>query len=95
MKHIKISETLRVGSTVCGVAGMWQHSENTIIIKRDQLTDLNLFAGTLLHEVAHAVSGCPDIDGGFELMLSKFLGEISVKSLKLWKWLISSHVYYN
>ena len=83
VQDIKISETLRVGSTVCGVAGMWQHSENTIIIKRDQLTDLNLFAGTLLHEVAHAVSGCPDIDGGFELMLSKFLGEISVKSLKL------------
>ena len=83
MKHIKISETLRVGSTVCGVAGMWQHSDETIIIKRDQLTNLNLFAGTLLHEVAHAVSGCPDIDGCFELMLSNFLGDISAKAIKL------------
>ncbi len=83
VRDIKISETMRVGSTVCGVAGMWQPSDKTIIIKRNQLTNLDSFAGTLLHEVAHAESGCPDVDGDFELMLSEYLGDISAKIIKL------------
>ena len=77
---IKISETLRVGSTVCGVAGLWQPSDGLIIIKREQLSNLRSFAGTLLHEIAHAKSGRPDIDQGFELALSDFLGVIATKS---------------
>ena len=77
---IKISETLRVGSTVCGVAGLWQPSDGQIIIKREQLSNLRSFAGTLLHEIAHAKSGRPDIDQGFELALSDFLGVIATKS---------------
>ena len=77
---IKISETLRVGSTVCGVAGLWQPSDGQIIIKRKQLSNLRSFAGTLLHEIAHAKSGRPDTDTGFELALSDFLGVIATKS---------------
>jgi hypothetical protein len=81
VRDIKISEKLRIGSTVCGVLGVWDGS--IIIIKRETLDSLDSFASTLLHEVAHAESGCPDVDRNFELMLSKFLGEVSVKSLKL------------
>ena len=79
---IKISETLRVGSTVCGVAGLWQSSDGQIIIKRDQLSNLRSFAGTLLHEIAHAISGSPDIDQGFEVALTSFLGKIGSDALQ-------------
>jgi len=82
VKSIKISETLRIGSTVCGVAGLWQPSDEMIVIKREQLSNLNSFAGTLLHEIAHAKSGYPDIDQGFELALSNFLGDISEKAIR-------------
>lgn len=82
VKDIKISETLRVGSSVCGVAGLWQHAGGIIVIKREQLSNLNSFAGTLLHEIAHAKSGHPDVNQDFELALSNFLGNISVTALQ-------------
>ena len=81
VKDIKISETMRVGSTICGVAGLWSSAEQVIIIRRDQLSSLSTFAGVLLHEIAHAKSGCPDVDQGFEVTLSTFLGNVSVKAL--------------
>ena len=81
VKDIKISETMRVGSTICGVAGLWSSAEQVIIIRRDQLSSLSTFAGVLLHEIAHAKSGRPDVDQGFELTLSTFLGNVSVKAL--------------
>ena len=76
VNEIKVSETMRVGSTVCGVAGVWIPEENMIVIQRNQLSDLGLFAGTLLHEVAHAQSGYDDVNRDFELVLSDFLGKI-------------------
>ena len=82
VKEIKISETLRVGPSVCGVAGMWKPSDHQIIIKRSELSNLRLFAGTLLHEIAHAKSGCPDVDARFEHMLSDFLGQIAADRIK-------------
>ena len=82
VRDIKISEKLRIGSTVCGVLGVWDGS-STIIIKREILDSLDSFARTLLHEVAHAESGCPDVDRGFEIKLSEYLGNISAKILKL------------
>ena len=82
VKEIKISETLRVGSSVCGVAGLWDSSDQQIIIKRNQLSNLRSFAGVLLHEIAHAKSGCPDVDGDFEVMLSDFLGQITADRIK-------------
>ena len=82
VKEIKISETLRVGSSVCGVAGVWDSSDQQIVIKRSELSDLRSFAGTLLHEIAHAKSGRPDIDQDFELELSNFLGQIVADKIK-------------
>ena len=81
VRDIKISETLRVGSTTCGALGLWDG--RIIIIKREQLDSLDSFADTLLHEVAHAESGCPDVDRDFESKLSEYLGDISAKIIKL------------
>ena len=79
---ILITETLRVGSTVCGVAGLWKPDENVIIIKRSQLSDLKSFAGTLLHEIAHAASGFHDVDRDFEVVLTDFLGKTGFDALQ-------------
>ena len=79
IKEIKVSETIRVGTSICGVAGMWVPSDRLIIIKRSELSNLKSFSSTLLHEIAHATSGCPDVDGHFEFELSKFLGIMSVE----------------
>ena len=42
-------------------AGLWEESTGTIIIKRDQLYNIENYAGILLHEVAHAKSGASDV----------------------------------
>ena len=49
-------------------------SNGRIIIKRSQLGSLPDFAGTLLHEVAHARSGLGDVSRDFESVLTEFLG---------------------
>ena len=74
VKEIKISETMRIDtSTFREVEGLW-HSPN-IIIKRTQLTSLELYAGTLLHEIAHAISAAADITREFEQALTTLLGK--------------------
>jgi hypothetical protein len=37
---------------------------------------LSSFAGTLIHEMIHAKSGCGDFSLGFELALTEMLGSI-------------------
>lgn len=79
--EIKISETMRLDSSGFNVVGLWEPSENRIIIQRNQLSDFSLFAGTILHEIAHATSGYPDVSRDFEIKLTDFLGETATKSL--------------
>jgi len=57
--------------------GIWEESENRIIIKRDQLEDLTSFAGTLIHETAHALSNASDITIEFENELTYLLGKLT------------------
>jgi hypothetical protein len=45
-----------------------------IVIRRDQLRTLGAFAGTLLHELAHARSGHDDVTREFENELATLLG---------------------
>ena len=74
IKEIKISETMRMESyAFVEAAGLWYPPN--IIIKRTQLISLELYAGTLLHEIAHARSGAPDISSGFEQSLTDLLGK--------------------
>lgn len=39
-------------------------------------------AGTLLHKRAHASSGRPDVDRGFELELTDYIGLLAAEQLK-------------
>ena len=83
VKKILISETMRLEikgyNEACGV---WEEHEKRIVIKRDQLRDLVSFAGTLLHETSHAISGASDITIEFENELTHLLGKLSETNLK-------------
>ena len=58
VKTSKISETMRPDfMTGYTPHGLWQESSGTITILREQLKSLPEFAGTLLHEIAHAKTG--------------------------------------
>ncbi|HVB39385.1 MAG TPA: hypothetical protein VNE83_00690, partial [Terriglobales bacterium] len=75
VKAIVISETMRPDALGGADAdGLWEAQTGRIIIKRSQLSSVAAFAGTLLHEIAHARSGCSDVNREFELMLTEFLG---------------------
>lgn len=80
IKKILISNTMRLDGFHEAV-GVWEKSNNRIIIKRSQLKNLQLYAGTLLHEVAHAKSDASDISREFEGELSDLLGIISSNAL--------------
>jgi len=82
IKKILISETMRLETQGYDEAsGVWEEDEKRIIIKRTQLKNLISFAGTLLHETAHAISGASDITIEFENELTELLGRISEKNL--------------
>lgn len=57
-------------------------AEQRIVVKRSQLRSLRDYAGTLLHELAHATSGAMDLTTLFEDELTRFLGSLSSCSLK-------------
>jgi hypothetical protein len=79
VKDVKISTTMRrqTGRHFEAV-GLWEPRERRIVVKRDQLHALETFAGTILHEAAHATSGAPDVSFEFEWALTEFLGTMSL-----------------
>ena len=82
VKKILISETMRLETRGYGEAsGLWDEFNQRIIIKRDQLKNLKSYAGTLLHEIAHARSGASDVSREFENELTKLLGVVSTKNI--------------
>ena len=80
VKSILVSETMRIEGYQEAV-GVWESVKQRIIIKRSQLKRLEDFAGTLLHELAHARSSASDISREFELELTNLLGLITAKIL--------------
>jgi len=83
VKSIRLSETMRPDFTGDDHAqGLWDPKTGDIIIRRDQLRSVRLFAGTLLHEVAHARGGHADVTREFEDDLTSALGRIASRSLK-------------
>jgi len=76
---IRLSETLRKVDEFDTV-GVWDNG--SIIIKRSQLNKFSSFAGTLLHELAHAISKASDISRQFENKLTLYLGLVASKCLK-------------
>ncbi len=76
---IRISETMRIGPDT--TQGVYDRQLQSIVVKRSQLRSLNDYAGTLLHEVAHATSGAPDVSREFESALTDYLGLASSGAL--------------
>ncbi len=61
--------------------GLWEEAEGQIIIKRTQLQSLATFAGTVLHELSHALSGAPGMSIEFEQELTQELGAVVARQL--------------
>lgn len=80
VKEVSISETMRREDSGMEAAGLWEPSEERIVIKRDQLKKMERYAGTLLHETGHALSGAGDVSREFESELTNIIGKISSKS---------------
>lgn len=76
---VLISLTMRITST--DTEGVWDAPLRAIVVKRDCLQSLSRYAGTLLHEAAHATTGAPDVSRVFEGVLTQYLGVISAKAL--------------
>ena len=80
---MKISETMRPDfGTGRECQGLWEAEKRRIIIKRSELASINSFAGTLLHEITHANSGCPDVSREFENALTEVIGQLSSACLR-------------
>ena len=78
VREIKISETMRMENFgFQETTGFWEEITGRIIIKRTQLRSLKDYAGTLLHEIAHAISGATDVSSEFEKCLTELLGHIA------------------
>jgi hypothetical protein len=79
---ILVSETMRIASAgYSETSGLWEPKEHRIIIKRSELRSLETYAGTLLHEVAHAVSATPDVSAAFEDALTAETGSVAGRAL--------------
>ncbi len=76
---VLISETMRITST--DTEGVWDPSLKAIVVKRPCLSALQRYAGTLLHEAAHATTGAPDVSLMLESVLTGYLGRIAEKAL--------------
>lgn len=83
VKDIKISTTMRADFAGGDhTQGLWEPATGTIIIRRDQLQSLEMFAGTLLHEIIHARSGFGDVTRNFECELTGLIGKIATAHLR-------------
>ena len=82
VKKIVIVEKIYESELFNETLGLWIAGENKILIKRKQLKPLEQYAGTLLHECAHAISGADDVSRDFELKLIEIIGIVSSKLIQ-------------
>lgn len=80
--RVQISETMRLSDRGDPVLGLWDAHEHRIVIRRDTLQDLSSYAGTLLHEIGHMLSGTTDGTLDFETELSRLLGLTAAEALR-------------
>ena len=77
VRDVLVSETMRLmEGRYQEAAGVWEPTEGRIIVKRTQLQSLSQFAGTVLHELSHALSGASDVSLEFEQQLTEELGGV-------------------
>jgi len=60
-------------SGISGYAGIWF----TVSCATSEADGTSGYAGSLLHELAHAISGAPDVSREFESQLTNQLGKIA------------------
>jgi len=72
--NVRVSETIQITESGERAEGVWDSSENAIIIKRSVLNSRDRFLAVMLHEYAHFLSGYTDNSRGFENMLTEILG---------------------
>ncbi len=77
---LRVSETMRITAT--DTEGVWDPSIPAIVIKRASLSSVPRFAGTLLHEAAHATTATPDLSRAFEEILTRYLGTVADRALQ-------------
>lgn len=78
---VKISETMRI--TIDNTSAVWDPQLQAIIILRSQLSRPEAYAGSLLHEVTHAITHRSDVTREFEMALTEYLGKIAINALKM------------
>ena len=71
--EVRISETMRISRD--DTEAVWDPELDAIVIKRSRLRSLEDYAATLLHEVAHAMTGTHDATREFENVLTGYLGQ--------------------
>ena len=75
VKEVRVSETMRlVPGGFTEAVGVWDSAAGCIVVKRSQLATVREFAGTVLHESAHAISDAADVTLAFEEALTDELG---------------------
>jgi hypothetical protein len=75
IKDVRVSETMRlIEGRYQEAVGVWEEADGLIIVKRTQLRSHDAFAGTVLHELSHALSGAPDVSFAFEEQLTPRTG---------------------
>jgi hypothetical protein len=82
VRDVRVSETMRLmEGRYQEAVGVWEPTGGWIIVKRTQLQSLAKFAGTVLHELSHALSGAPDMSLEFEQQLTEELGSIVARNI--------------
>ena len=82
IKDVRVSETMRLmEGRYQEAVGVWEEADGLIIVKRSQLRSPDAFAGTVLHELSHALSGAPDVSFAFEEQLTEELGRVVARRL--------------
>lgn len=80
--EVKLVESIDFAFDQVETLGLWQPDSGTILIARSQLRSMESLAGTLLHERAHASSGRPDVDRGFESALTDYIGRLATDHIE-------------
>jgi hypothetical protein len=77
---VRVSESMRITSN--DTDACWDPELRAILVKRACLSSLPRFAGTLLHEAAHATQGAPDVSRQLETVLTDYLGRVAAAALR-------------
>jgi Zn-dependent peptidase ImmA (M78 family) len=79
---VVVSETLHLTPDGTETAhGLWEPAQRRIVINRRCLRSSELFVGTLLHEIGHAVTGATDLTADFEDGLTDLLGTVGTRAV--------------